>query len=476
MKNVDHPLHPVLLIDDEEQSLISEEFTLKSNGITNILACQDSREVIPRLKEQPVSAVVLDMYMPHVTGWELLPQIVEEHPEVPVIVLTAANEVEMAVESMKMGAFDYLLKPVDDERLVSAVKRAIEMSAVRSENRLLKKYLLSDELEHPEAFAHIVTRNAAMRGIFQYCEAIARSPLPVLITGETGVGKELIASALHELSGRGGELVPVNVAGVDDTLFSDTLFGHKKGAFTGADRDRKGLIEQAGGGTLFLDEIGDLGMESQVKLLRLLQEGKYLPVGSDVTKVSNARIILATNRELGTLQGSGSFRKDLYYRLLTHHIHIPPLRQRKEDIPLLVEHFLEKGAQILHKKAPTPPRELFTLLEVYSFPGNIRELEGMIFDAVSRHRSGVLSMESFREKIGRAQESEIVAGDGTPAQSSSDERRVNFPPQLPTLREIERMLIDEALARADGNQSIAAQLLGISRRALNNRLSRISKK
>lgn len=475
MRQHKFPNHPLLLIDDEEQFLLSAEMTLGSQGINNIIACSDSQKALSVLAENTVSVILLDMIMPNIPGWKLLPQITENYPDIPVIVLTALNEVETAVKSMKQGAFDYLVKPVDEERLISAVKRALDFRGVRYENRMLKKYLLSDELEHPEAFSEIITRNAAMRSIFQYVEAIAHSPLPVLITGETGVGKELIARAIHKLSEREGEFVPVNVAGVDDQLFSDTLFGHKKGSFTGADRDRKGLIEQASGGTLFLDEIGDLGMESQVKLLRLLQEGKYYPIGSDEAHISTARVVVATNKDLGQLQKNGTFRKDLYYRLQTHLIYLPPLRERKEDIPLLVKHFLRKAAQTLNKKEPTPPRELFTLLSTYHFPGNVRELEGMIFDAVSRHKFGVLSLEAIREKIGHTE------GPSTPQMfaevepSRDEEEQIIFPERLPTLKETEQMVIEEALRRAQGNQTIAAQLLGISRRALNNRLSRARK-
>lgn len=470
------PSLPVLIVDDEEQFLLSASVTLSADGINNIIQCQDSREVMSLLSRQDFSAIALDMNMPYISGWDLLPAIVSDFPDIPVIIITGVNEVDTAVGCMKSGAFDYIVKPADDPRLVTSIKLAIEKREMQLENTLLKEYLLTGKLEHPEAFSAIVTKSNTMRSVFQYVEAIAKNPIPVLITGETGVGKELIARAIHDLSGRKGEFSPVNVAGVDDTLFSDTLFGHRRGAFTGADRDRKGLIEQASGGTLFLDEIGDLSLESQVKLLRLLQEGKYYPIGSDVAKISDARIIVATNRDITSMQEKGDFRKDLYYRLRTHHIHISPLRDRKEDIPLLVEHFLEKSSNMIGKKKPKPPKELSTLLSAYHFPGNIRELEGMIFDAVSRHRSGVLSMETFKEKMDYEQSVfKRTSVDDSKAQASlniSESKQISFPEQLPTMKEIEQMLIDEALRRADGNQTIAAQLLGLSRRALSNRLSR----
>jgi DNA-binding NtrC family response regulator len=272
------------------------------------------------------------------------------------------------------------------------------------------------------------------------------------------------------LSGRQGEFVAVNVAGVDDHFFSDILFSHKRGAFTGPDRDRKGLIDRAAGGTLFLDEIGDLSTESQVKLLRLIEERKYYPLGSDMPNLTDTRIIVATHQDIDSLQTGGKFRRDLFYRLRTHHIHLPPLRKRKEDIPLLGQHFLEKAAQSLGKKV-TPPRDLFTLLAAYHFPGNIRELEGMIYDAVSQHRAGVLSLESFREKImPRPSDGQgLLSNESEPPQAAPE---IIFPERLPTLKEVEQILIDETLKRAGGNQTIVAQMLGLTRRALNNRLRR----
>ena len=246
----------------------------------------------------------------------------------------------------------------------------------------------------------MVTGNKKMRAIFQYVEVVAGTRQPIMITGETGVGKELVARAIHQLSGRKGDYVALNVAGLDDMMFSDTLFGHKKGAFTGADQAREGFIARAAGGTLFLDEIGDLNESSQIKLLRLLQEHEYYPVGSDIVSKSDARIVLATNRDLQKMIAAGKFRNDLYYRLCAHQIHIPPLRERLDDIPQLLDHFLATSAAMVNKKKPTPPPELAVLLSIYQFPGNMRELEALVFDAVARHASGILSMESFRAVIG----------------------------------------------------------------------------
>lgn len=470
-----YPSHPILFVDDEENFLLSAELTLSSNGINNVETCGDSRKVMELLKKGCYSLIALDINMQYVSGMALLGEIVGNFPEIPVVMITAVNDVDSAVRCIKQGAFDYIVKPVDEARLVSTIKRGLELTEIRTENEMLKQLLLSGSLEHPEAFSAIVTNSQSLQLIFRYIEAIAKTSLPVLITGETGTGKELFAQAVHNASGRKGELVSVNVAGVDDDFFSDTLFGHKKGAFTGAGEERKGLIEKASDGTLFLDEIGDLSAASQVKLLRLLQDGSYYPLGSDVAKLSDARIVVATHRDIKTMQASDTFRQDLYYRLKSHHVAIPPLRERKEDLPYLIDHFITRASDTLKKKRPTPPRELYTLLSNYHFPGNVRELEGVIFDAVSLHKAGILSLESIRAKLAdHSQERDSASGSPSRQQGSlqSTNELLSFPGRFPTLKEAEEALIDEALRRAEGNQTIAAELLGISRRALNNRLRR----
>ena len=469
MDVTEFPSRPVLLVDDEEQFLFSVSFALKAQGIEHIVQCNDSREVLPILSKGDFSVVVLDMLMPGISGRDLLPRILGEFPDLPVTVVTAMNRVESAVECIRNGAFDFLLKPVDNARLVATVRRGMELSELKRENRLLRNHLLSPTLEQPDVFAEIITNDRTMHSIFQYTEAIARTAIPVLITGETGVGKEMIAAAIHKLSSRMGEFVPVNIAGLDDHLFSDTLFGHKKGAFTGAETYRKGLIEQASDGTLFLDEIGDLSLESQVKILRLLQEGKYYPLGDDLPKSSNARVVVATNRTIQFLRDAATFRKDLYFRLQTHHIHLPPLRARAGDIPLLVSHFVKKAGKTLGKAMPSPPPELFSLLGKHRFPGNVRELEGMVLDAVSRHKSGALSIQSFRDKI--CHKSLVSDENGESAESVFAEGLSTLR-ELPSLKASERLMIEEALKRASGNQTNAAKLLGMSRQALHNRLAR----
>lgn len=463
MKEFPMPHAGVLIVDDEPAWLRSVSLTLARAGITNVVTCQDSRDVMGILAKGDTGLVLLDLTMPHLGGEPLLEQIGEQYPEIAIIVVSGMNQVETAVRCMKLGAFDYFVKTVEEDRLVSGVVRAIRMQNLERENRAMSDRLLSGELQNSQAFKTIVTADRTMHAIFTYIEAVAASPHPLLITGESGVGKEQIARVTHRLSGCSGQLIAINVSGLDDTVFSDTLFGHVRGAFTGAEHARRGMIEEADNGTLFLDEIGDLSIPSQVKLLRLLQEGEYFPLGSDRPKRLKARIIVATHRNLAEKEAAGTFRRDLYYRLRTHHVHLPPLRERREDIPLLVDHFLVEASRTLGKKKPTPPQELSQLLNTYHFPGNIRELKSMIYDAVSVHREKILSLETFIKAIG-------ATGTSVPIIPPQENSPFSLFKRLPTFSEATEMLVVEALSRANGNQTMAARLLGISQPALSKRL------
>jgi DNA-binding NtrC family response regulator len=471
--SIARPSQPILIVDDEAAIILAIDTALQMAGFNNTLTCQDSRRVMDLLAEHPVEVLLLDLTMPHIQGGQLLDQVSREFPEVPVIIVTGAVDIETAVVCMKSGAFDYVVKPVEVDRLVSAVNRAVSFRELKRENFALKQHILNDTLESPEAFTSIITNNKKMLSIFQYIESIARTAQPVLIRGETGVGKELIARTLHTLSGLPGAFVAINVAGLDDNVFSDTLFGHIRGAFTGAERDRRGLIEQAAGGTLFLDEIGDLSPASQVKLLRLLQESEYFPLGQDVAKLSDARIVASSNVDLWERQKAGLFRKDLNYRLRTHRIYIPPLRDRKDDLPLLVDHFLEKTAAELNKKKPSVPEELFALLRAHSFPGNVRELQTLLFDAVSQHKGGILSLSVFKAHIKLHRSRENPAPEALNDAPQERSERIVFPENLPTIKQAARQLVSEALKRAGGNQSIAAGMLGITQQALSKRIKKM---
>jgi DNA-binding NtrC family response regulator len=412
-----------------------------------------------------VRLVLLDLTMPHLSGEQLLEQIGEHHPEIAAIVISGLNQLETAVRCMKLGAFDYCVKTDEADRIVGAVLRAVKMVEMKREYQEMASRIVSRELRHPEAFAAIVTADRFMLDIFSYVEAVAKSPQPLLITGESGVGKELIAKAAHSLSGCRGKLVTVNVAGLDDTVFADTLFGHVRGAYTGAELARRGMVEEAADGTLFLDEIGDLSIPSQVKLLRLLQEGEYFPLGSDLPKRLKARIIVATHQNLPEKERSGAFRRDLYYRLRTHQVQLPALRERRGDIALLLDHFLEEAAQALGMKKPTPPKGLVQYLATYCFPGNVRELKALAYDAVSVNRERMLSMDTFIKAIEQRQSQCAPTGAGASRQnpfSGFDD--------LPTFSDAAAFLVLEAMTRASGNQTLAARLLGISQPALSKRL------
>ncbi len=469
MENDNKLKPPVLIVDDEVQILISYNVMLKSAGIKNTFTLEDSREVLPFLHKNGASAIILDLTMPFLSGQELLVKIKEEFPEIPIIVATATNDISTAIECMRNGAENYLVKPIEKNHFISSIKRVLEIRSLKDEVSNLKHSLLSDELKDPSAFDGIVTINKKMGSIFKYIEAIAFSPFPVLISGETGTGKEMIARSIHLANKNSRNFVVVNVAGLDDNLFSDTLFGHKRGAFTGADSSREGLILQAENGTLFLDEIGDLSMQSQVKLLRLIQEREYYQLGSDTPKKTSARVVVTANVDLKKMVKEGKFRKDLYFRLSAHQIKIPPLRERKEDIRPLTDYFIEEAAASMKKKIPTYPPELITLLSTYFFSGNIRELQAFIYDAVSRHISGVLSLQSFKDIIEEGRESSDLTDNN---ENNRNLDMSEFFNQFPTLKNAEAFLIEKALEQAKGNQGIAASILGISRQALNKRLTR----
>jgi len=456
----------ILLVDDEQSELDAYSLLLNSMGIANVQTVSDSRNVLAMVDELQSPIVFLDLNMPHLSGQDVLRQMKDRHPQVPVIIITANSEIETAVECLRLGAHDYLVKPIDLKMFSSALRNALEINQLRNEVLSLKGISFATRASRHRAFEKIVTRSPSMLSIFEYIESIADSDMPALILGETGAGKELIAKAIHETSGRPGEYVVVDVSGLDDTLFSDTLFGHTKGAYTGAEGVRSGLIEKASGGTIFLDEIGDLSEMSQVKLLRLLQENIYYPLGSDRPKRCLARIITAANKDLTMLAGQeGGFRMDLYYRLSTHLIRVPPLRDRREDIPALAASLAADAASSLQKPIPVIDDRAMVLLMNHPFWGNVRELKAYVVDAVARCVNGRIDEALIAERLA-----------GSVPKHSDTEAPITSLTKLyghfPRLEELTEYAIVEALVLSGNNQSQAAKMLGISRQALHKRLKK----
>lgn len=455
----------ILVVDDEESVLKSVKRTLRSAGHKNVETTADPREVAAILEKNEIAVMLLDLVMPHLGGQDVLAQVAEAHPEIPVIVVTAEQDARTAVECMKLGAWDYLLKPAAPDELVATVARALQHREVMDENLGLRAKLLDQTLSRPDAFNQIVTDDPAMERAFAYLEVVAKGSQPILITGETGTGKELIAKAIHRVSSSRGPFVAVNVAGLDDTMFSDTLFGHRPGAFTGAAGVRKGMVESAAGGTLFLDEIGDLTEASQVKLLRLLQEREYQPLGSDTAKRLEARVVTATHQDPSKL------RTDLYFRLRSYHVKVPPLRERLGDLPLLVRRFVREASKDLQKDPPEIPGDLCRRLSRYGFPGNVRELRAMTFDAVARHASGPLPVEPFIESMGL--ELSDSRGDGSPVRSLAGGSVISES----EWKQLQRENIVNALNRTNwkiSGSGGAAELLGLKASTLESRMKTLS--
>ena len=456
----------ILVVDDERAALASCSLALRAGGLGPVEVCEDPHEALSRIRRREYALVLLDLSMPGLSGEELLGRMRQERPELPVVILTAFNDAVTAVRCMRAGAHDYLVKPVDKDRLQTTVRRALEARSLLRENIRMKDHLLGrKEAGHP-AFESILTGDGGMKSIFHYAQAIAESAEPVLITGETGTGKDLMARAIHVLSGRKGKYVALNVAGLDEQMFSDVLFGHAKGAFTSANEGRDGLLQKAEGGTIFLDEIGDVAIALQSKLLRVIECGEYYAAGSDELRRSHARVVVATNRDVGELCQSGRMRRDLFYRLDVHHIHMPPLRERGGDVVLLAGAFAEAAAGALGRTAPRWASEVEALLTGHGWPGNIRELKAVMTDAVSRSEGGEIPVEWLRRKLGREMTAETMGGGAASPEHG----------KLSTIRDATENLVRQAMQQAGGNQRRAAQILGISQPALSKRLKNLAKK
>ncbi len=445
----------VLLVDDEEGILKTLGRALKEEGhevVTTPRALEGER----LLSERSFDVLVVDNPMPDKTGLQLIRELVEVAPEgerPQVILMTAHATVDNAIEAMKLGAYDYLQKPFEVEELLVAVRRALEHQRLRGQHR----YLLR---EREEEFDHygIIGRGRAMQEVIRTLERVAQARSTVLITGETGTGKELAARAIHARSPeRDMPLIKVNCAAIPEALLESELFGHVRGAFTGATSNHRGRFTLADGGTIFLDEIGTLGLSVQSRLLRVLQEREFEPVGSERTQTVDVRVIAATNRDLRALVGEGRFQEDLYYRLTVIPIELPPLRLRREDIPLLVEHFVRKHAQRVGREIEPIGGAALDRLSAYDWPGNVRELENTIERAVVLAAGPVIDEASIS----------IIEPPASRETGGLPSTRLHE-----NVEWAERESIRRALQQADGVKKDAAARLGISQRALSHYLGK----
>ena len=442
----------ILVVEDEDKLRRVVELQLRSAGfeVDQAATAEDAARLADR-----ADLILTDLRLPGKTGLELLSEIRRQNSRTPVIVMTAFGTVENAVEAMKAGAVDFLPKPFSLDHLMAVVGKALEVRALREENRNLRL-----ELDRRYEFDNLVGRSGAMREIFATVERVAPTRATVLLAGESGVGKDMIARAIHQHSPRADRpFVKINCTAIPENLMESELFGYEKGAFTGANTTKPGKFEQADTGTVFLDEIGDVPPAIQVKLLRILQEREFERLGSNKTKHIDVRVLAATNVDLRAALEQGTFREDLYYRLNVLPIDIPPLRERREDIPFLAEHFVKKFARDVGGRIESISEAAIQKLMQYHWPGNVRELENVI------ERSMVLSS-------GPVLEPEDMKLDNAPRRAAPAVE-TGFLPDGMTLDQFEQSIIREALNRAGGNKSQAARLLGLTRNALRYRLSQM---
>ncbi|HMK65010.1 MAG TPA: sigma-54 dependent transcriptional regulator [Thermodesulfobacteriota bacterium] len=445
-------METILIVDDEKNYLLVLKELLGEEGY-EVVTAQSASEALDIFQEMELDLVITDMRMPGKSGMELLSALKEKDPHLPVIMMTAFATVEKAVEAMKKGAYDYIMKPFDNEVLIKTVAKALAMGRIIKENRLLSR-----ELKEKLGPTDLIGNSFPMRQVRELILKVASTKATVLISGESGTGKELVARAIHFNSPRKDKpIVSVNCSALTETLLESELFGHEKGAFTGAVAQRKGRFETADGGTLFLDEIGEMSPSVQVTLLRVLQNREFERVGGNKTIKVDVRVITATNKDLAEEIKKGHFREDLYYRLNVVHIEVPPLRERKEDLPLLVRYFLERFAREMNKKeVPTPAPEVMDLLLAYEWPGNIRELENMIERAVILNPGSVIRIEDLPIREKDMEPSEVPIEKLIPPNARLNE----------FLDMVEKTMITQALARSGQVQAQAAELLGITRNLL----------
>lgn len=444
----------ILVVDDDDAHRGMLRMMLKTWGYA-VEEASDGDEAVAAVREKSFAAVLTDVRMGKVNGIEAMKQILSYNPSLPVILMTAYSSVETAVEALRIGVYDYLIKPLDFDALKATLARAIEHSHMGVENRELRRQL-SEENKSPE----ILGRSSAITSMLAMIRTVAPTEATVLVTGESGTGKELVARALHSQSLRkDAPLVTVNCAALAETLLESELFGHEKGAFTGADRRRDGRFKQADHGTLFLDEIGEMPFSVQAKLLRALQQGEIQRVGSDKSEHVDVRVIAATNRDLRKEVEERRFREDLYFRLNVISLEVPPLRQRKEDIPLLATFFLSRFSERNHKTVKGFSPQCMDLLLHYDWPGNVRELQNAVERAVILCAGDLVMGPELPVNIINAAGKDFIRPSEAPSSLAG----------LP-LEEIERRAIEETLRETGDNKSAAARKLGITRATLHKKL------
>ena len=447
----------LLIVDDEKNIRSGLELAFEDEGY-KVLAASNGKEAWDLVNRNSVDLVITDLRMPEMDGYELLKRISGAYPTLPVIVLTGHGTIETAVETMRDGAIDFFTKPVDIDKLLLVVRKSIAASSLAEQNRRLSEEI--DKLKKQQGYGRIIGKSGKISELMQIIGQVAPTRATVLITGESGTGKELVADAIESFSDRHGKpFVKVHCASLSSTLLEDELFGHEKGAFTGAVAQKKGRFELADTGTLFLDEIGEIDAATQVKLLRVLQERQFERVGGEKTITVDVRVICATNRDLMEEVRAGRFREDLYYRLNVVHISVPPLRERKEDIELLSQDFLktfnsEDGRKI-EGFTPQARKALFA----YSWPGNVRELRNSIEAAVVLCRGRMIDIDDLPSQIRE--------------KNSGSSVTLTLPI---TLDEAEKRLIEDTITYAGGNKTKAAELLGIGRKTLHRKLAEYSGK
>jgi two-component system NtrC family response regulator len=449
-------METILIVDDEKNYLLVLESLLGTEGY-EIITTDNAHDALRSFREADLDLVITDMKMPGMNGMELLEECKKMKPELPVIIMTAYGSIEMAVEAMKKNAYDYITKPFQNEQLKLTVKKGLENYRLIKENRFLSQ-ALSDRFQ----YRNMVGKSKPMLKVYDMIDKVAQSKASVLITGPSGTGKELIAKAIHYSGSRKDRpFVSVNCGALTETLLESELFGHEKGAFTGAVAMKKGRFELADGGTLFLDEVGDMPSPLQVKLLRVLQEMEFERVGGTRTIKVDVRVLSASNRDIKDDVGKGTFREDLFYRLNVIQIEVPPLRERTDDIPLLVKHFIEKYKSDKEEGKIELSPEVWKTIYTYSWPGNVREMENIIERVVVLSSGGLITLEDLPE--------ELIG-----AEAELDVDRF-IPPGVPlstALDRIEEKLIRRALNRCNNVQAHAAEMLGITKSLIQHKMKK----